>query len=66
MLNPAPALARTAVAAALLLVTTSAAQAQALTYPTKPIRLIVPYAPAGATDIVARILTPRMIEGLGQ
>jgi tripartite-type tricarboxylate transporter receptor subunit TctC len=35
-------------------------------YPTKPIRLIVPYAPAGATDITARILIPRMIEGLGQ
>jgi tripartite-type tricarboxylate transporter receptor subunit TctC len=66
ILNPAPALAHAAVAAALLLTTTNAAQAQTSGYPTKPIRLIVPYAPAGATDIVARILTPRMIEGLGQ
>ncbi|HTE14111.1 MAG TPA: tripartite tricarboxylate transporter substrate binding protein, partial [Burkholderiales bacterium] len=36
------------------------------TYPSRPIRMIVPYAPGGATDIVARILTPHMIESVGQ
>jgi len=42
------------------------AQAQPAAYPAKPLRMIVPYAPGGATDIVARILTPHMIENLGQ
>jgi tripartite-type tricarboxylate transporter receptor subunit TctC len=36
------------------------------TYPSKPIRLIVPYAAGGAGDTVARILSPRLSESLGQ
>jgi tripartite-type tricarboxylate transporter receptor subunit TctC len=35
-------------------------------YPTKPIRIIVPYAPGGSTDVVFRILAPRLSEFLGQ
>ena len=35
-------------------------------YPSKSIRLIVPYAPGGSTDVVLRILAPRMTELLGQ
>lgn len=35
-------------------------------YPTRPIRLVIPYGVGGNTDIVARILQPRVSEQLGQ
>ena len=38
----------------------------AQSYPVKPIRIIVPYAPGGSTDVVFRILAPRLTELLGQ
>ncbi|MEQ1772304.1 MAG: tripartite tricarboxylate transporter substrate binding protein [Burkholderiales bacterium] len=35
-------------------------------YPSKPIRLIIPFTAGGASDVVARIVTQRMSESLGQ
>jgi tripartite-type tricarboxylate transporter receptor subunit TctC len=42
------------------------ALAQAASYPTHPIRLIVPYAPGGGADSVARIVAKRVSETIGQ
>jgi len=41
----------------------SAAQAQ---YPSKPIRLVVPFAPGGSSSIIARAFSTEMSKGLGQ
>jgi len=52
-----------ALGASLLL---SAAPSQAADYPTEPIKLIVPFAPGGSVDTVARILGQELTKELGQ
>jgi tripartite-type tricarboxylate transporter receptor subunit TctC len=52
-----------ALAAALAAATALAA---AQNFPTKPIRFIAPFPPAGSSDLLARILSQRMAEQLGQ
>ena len=44
----------------------AAAPAMSQQYPARPIRFIVPFPPGGTLDITARIMQPRLSEGLGQ
>ena len=43
-----------------------ASPTQAQTYPTKAIRMVIGFAPGGATDVITRILSPKLTAYLGQ
>jgi len=57
-------MARVLASAALMALGGSAYAQQA--YPTRPIRLIAPFAPGGGTDLVSRMVAQRLTESLGQ
>jgi tripartite-type tricarboxylate transporter receptor subunit TctC len=53
-------------ALSLVLATVAAANAFAQAYPSKPIRLIVPFPPGGGNDVIARVVGQKLTERLGQ
>ena len=55
-----------AIVAACTLPVAAPALGQADSYPSRPVRMVIPYAPGGASDFIGRILQPKLSEALGQ
>lgn len=53
-----------AIAALFLLCAAAGYAAEA--YPTRPVRLLLPFAPGGGADAIARVITPKLYDALGQ
>jgi len=64
--DPLRAMRHLVLAAVTFLLPLLAAAQSADTYPTRPVKLLIPYAPGGATDIIARHISPKLQEALGQ
>lgn len=57
---------RLILAAILAMAASAWAPAQAQNYPDRPIKLVVPYAPGGSTDLLGRAVAAKMSESMGQ
>jgi tripartite-type tricarboxylate transporter receptor subunit TctC len=55
-----------AAAASAAAVSVSISRVRALDYPTRPVRIVVSFGPGGPTDILARLVEPRLSERFGQ
>ncbi|HWI13143.1 MAG TPA: tripartite tricarboxylate transporter substrate binding protein [Burkholderiales bacterium] len=52
--------------ALVMMLPAGSAHAASASYPVRPVRVIVPYAAGGSSDLIARLLGPRLSERLGQ
>jgi tripartite-type tricarboxylate transporter receptor subunit TctC len=62
---PAPAASRASLAACLLCASVAAGQACAQAYPGRPIRMVIPYSPGGATDVPGRLISQGLSARVG-
>ncbi len=65
-MKPLPGIRRRQVLALLGAAAAPAAGLAQGTYPERPLRFVVPYPPGGGTDVIARIVQPRLQQALGQ